>query len=113
MMTICRPAEALVRTGHADWGHPEPDFATVNTAITDMVERGTGGAKDRHAPWTAPLLWSVAPHHPAQMIVVCLIAPNVAKVAADLAQGRQMRRNPVNAVIAELNSARAKLHELS
>lgn len=112
MMTICRPAEALVRAGHADWDHPAPDFRTVNTAIIDIIERSTGGAKGRHAPWTAPLFWETEPHHPSQAVVMLSVAPVVAEVAADLAQGKPTQRDPVAAIMAEINWAFEKWREL-
>lgn len=112
MATICRPAEALVRAGHADWDHPAPDFNTVNAAIIDMIERSTGGSMDRHAPWSEPLFWETEPHHPSQAVVMLLIAPIVAEVAADMAQRRPMRRDPVAAIMAEINVAIDKWREL-
>jgi len=96
--TIWVPAKALARAGMADQDSPDPDFGKVADAISEVVQRSTGDDSDRNGPWNAPTFWQTNAHDPSQADVILKIAPIVAEVAADLALGRQMTRNPLDAI---------------
>ncbi len=96
--TIWVPAKALARAGMADQDCPDPDFGMVADAISEVVQRSTGDSTGRNGPWTAPTFWATNAHHAAQADVILKVAPIVAEVAADLALGRPMTRNPLDAI---------------
>jgi hypothetical protein len=96
--TIWVPAKALARAGMADYDCPDPDFTLLRDAISEVVQRSTGDESKRNGPWTAPTFWQVNVHDPAQAAVILKVAPIVAEVADDLARGRPMERNPLDAI---------------
>lgn len=96
--TIWVPAKALARAGTEDQDCPDPDFALLVGAISEVVQRSTGDETDRNGPWTAPTFWATNDHDPAQAAVIMKVAPIVAEVAEDLALGRPMGRDPLAAI---------------
>jgi hypothetical protein len=97
--TIWVPAKALARAGSVeDYSHPDPDFGLVADAISEVVQRSTGEEDGRNGPWTAPTFWQTNAHDQSQADVILKVAPIVAEVAADLALGRPMTRNPLDAI---------------
>lgn len=97
--TIWVPAKALARAGSVDdYSHPDPDFGLVADAISEVVQRSTGDETGRNGPWTAPTFWQTNAHDQSQADVILKVAPIVAEVAADLALGRPMTRNPLDAI---------------
>ena len=96
--TIWVPAKALARAGTEDQDCPDPDFALLRDAVSEVVQRSTGDETDRHGPWTAPTFWATNDHDPAQAAVILKVAPIVAEVAEDLRLGRPMERDPLAAI---------------
>jgi hypothetical protein len=96
--TIWVPAKALARAGAADQDSPDPDFGMVVDAISEAVQRSTGDDTGRNGPWNAPTFWQTNAHDQSQADVILKVAPIVAEVAADLALGRPMTRNPLDAI---------------
>ena len=96
--TIWVPAKALARAGAADQDSPDPDFGMVVDAISEVVQRSTGDDSERNGPWNAPTFWQANAHDQSQADVILKVAPIVAEVAADLALGRPMTRNPLDAI---------------
>lgn len=96
--TIWVPAKALARAGMENQDCPDPDFALLRDAISEVVQRSTGDDSKRNGPWTAPTFWQTNAHDPAQAAVILKVAPIVAEVAHDLARGRPMSRNPLEAI---------------
>lgn len=96
--TIWVPAKALLRAGMADQDCPDPDFGLVADAISEVVQRSMGDDTERNGPWTEPTFWQTNAHDQSQADVILKVAPIVAEVAADLALGRPMTRNPLDAI---------------
>lgn len=96
--TIWVPAKALARAGAADQDSPDPDFGMMVDAISEAVQRSTGDDSERNGPWNAPTFWQTNAHDQSQADVILKVAPIVAEVAADLALGRPMTRNPLDAI---------------
>lgn len=96
--TIWVPARALARAGAEDQDCPDPDFALLRDAVSEVVQRSTGDETDRNGPWTAPTFWAANAHDPAQAAVILKVAPIVAEVAEDLRLGRPMERDPLAAI---------------
>ena len=82
---ICIPAKALARAGLVDQDWPDPDFALLRDAISEVVER-------------SDTFWQTNDRDQSQADVILRVAPIVAEVAADLALGRPMTRNPMDAI---------------
>lgn len=100
--TIWVPAMALARAGRADQDCPDPDFALLRDAISEVVQRSTGDTSKRHGPWTAPIFWQTVEHSPEQAAVILKVAPIVAEVADQLALGKPMSRDPLEAIRAAI-----------
>jgi len=95
--------KALARAGRVeDYSHPDPDFALLRDAISEVVQRSTGDSTGRNGLWTAPTFWETNAHDPAQAAVILKVAPIVAEVAEDLGSGRPMSRDPLAAIRAVL-----------
>lgn len=96
--TIWVPAKALARAGMTDQDSPDPDFALLRDAISEVVQRSTGDDTGRNGPWNAPTFWETQVHDQAQAAVILKVAPIVAEVAEDLGSGRPMSRDPLAAI---------------